>query len=214
MATAPPLDYLRDPDQIYAQSFAIIRAEAKLAGLPAPIAAIAERLIHASGMTDIVAELRYHPSVAESVAAALAAGAPILTDCEMAVKAIGGGRLPAGNGIVCLLNDPRVPDLARRLATTRSAAAVTLWPPRLDRAVAVIGNAPTALFALLEGLDRGWPKPAAIIAFPVGFVGAAEAKAELVRHSRGVPFLTLLGRRGGSAMAGAAVNAIAHAHFP
>src|SRR6476620_2448261 len=139
MAAAAPLDYLRDPDRIYAESFAIIRAEAKLAGLPPPIAAIAERLIHASGMTDIIAELSYHPSVAASIAAALGAGAPILTDCEMALKAISPARLPAANAIVCLLNDPRVPDLARRLATTRSAAAVTLWPPQLAGAVAVIG---------------------------------------------------------------------------
>jgi precorrin-8X/cobalt-precorrin-8 methylmutase len=213
MAAAPVLDYLRDPARIYAESLAIIRAEAKLAGLSPPIAAMAERLMHASGMTDIVADLRYDPSVAASVAAALATGAPILTDCEMALKAISLVKLPAANELVCLLNDPRVPGLARRLATTRSAAAVTLWPERLDNAVAVIGNAPTALFALIEGLDRGWPKPAAIIAFPVGFVGAAEAKQELARDSRGVPFITLLGRRGGSAMAGAAVNAVTHAGF-
>jgi precorrin isomerase len=202
------LDYLRDPDRIYAESFAIIRVEARLAGLPPAIAAIAERLMHASGMTDLVTELRFDPAIAASALTALQNGAPILTDCEMALKAISTARLPARNEIVCMLNDMAVPDLARRLATTRSAAAVSLWPPRLAQAVAVIGNAPTALFALLEGLDRGWPKPAAIIAFPVGFVGAAEAKQELARDSRGVPFITLLGRRGGSAMAGAAVNAI------
>jgi precorrin-8X/cobalt-precorrin-8 methylmutase len=202
------LDYLRDPERIYAESFAIIRAEANLAGLPPAIAAIAERLMHASGMTDLVPELRFDPAIAASARQALRDGAPILTDCEMALKAIIAARLPARNEIICMLNDGPVPELARRLATTRSAAAVSLWPQRLSQAVAVIGNAPTALFALLEGLDRGWPKPAAIIAFPVGFVGAAEAKQELVRDSRGVPFITLLGRRGGSAMAGAAVNAI------
>jgi precorrin isomerase len=208
MGSHSALDYLRDPDRIYAESFAIIRAEAKLAGLPPAIAAIAVRLIHASGMTDLIPELRYDPAIAARAAAALKDGAPIITDCEMALKAISPARLPASNAIICMLNDARVPDLARRLATTRSAAAVSLWPERLDQAVAVIGNAPTALFALLEGLDRGWPKPAAIIAFPVGFVGAAEAKQELARDSRGVPFITLLGRRGGSAMAGAAVNAV------
>ena len=202
------LDYLRDPERIYAESFAIIRAESRLDGLTPAIAAIAERLMHASGMTDLVPELRFDSAIAASALAALKDGAPILTDCEMALKAIIAARLPAGNEIICMLNDAQVPDLARRLATTRSAAAVSLWPARLSRAVAVIGNAPTALFALLEGLDRGWPKPAAIIAFPVGFVGAAEAKQELARDSRGVPFVTLLGRRGGSAMAGAAVNAI------
>jgi len=209
MAGDSALHYLRDPDRIYAESFAIIRAEAKLAGLPPAIAAIAERLMHASGMTDLVTELRFDPAIAASALMALKHGAPILTDCEMALKAIIAARLPARNEIICMLNDTRVPDLARRLATTRSAAAVGLWPAKLSQAVAVVGNAPTALFALLEGLDRGWPKPAAIIAFPVGFVGAAEAKQELARHSRGVPFITLLGRRGGSAMAGAAVNAIA-----
>jgi precorrin-8X/cobalt-precorrin-8 methylmutase len=202
------LDYLRDPERIYAESFAIIRAEAKLAGFPPAIAAIAERLMHASGMIDLVPELRFDPAIAASAREALNDGAPILTDCEMALKAIIATRLPARNEIICMLNDAPVPDLARRLATTRSAAAVSLWPARLSQAVAVIGNAPTALFALLEGLDRGWPKPAAIIAFPVGFVGAAEAKQELARDSRGVPFITLLGRRGGSAMAGAVVNAI------
>jgi precorrin isomerase len=208
MVAGATLDYLRDPERIYAESFAIIRAESRLDGLTPAIAAIAERLMHASGMTDLVPELRFDPAVAACVRAALAAGAPILTDCEMALKAISAARLPARNEIVCMLNDQRVPDLARRCATTRSAAAVGLWPARLSGAVAVVGNAPTALFALLEGLDRGWPKPAAIIAFPVGFVGAAESKAELARDSRGVPFITLLGRRGGSAMAGAAVNAV------
>ncbi len=202
------LDYLRDPQRIYAESFAIIRTEANLAVLPPAIAAIAERLMHASGMTDLVPELRFDPAIAASALAALKDGAPILTDCEMALKAIIAARLPARNEIICMLNEEPVPELARRLATTRSAAAVNLWPQRLSQAVAVIGNAPTALFALLEGLNRGWPRPAAIIAFPVGFVGAAEAKQELVRDSRGVPFITLLGRRGGSAMAGAAVNAI------
>ncbi|HEX2432123.1 MAG TPA: precorrin-8X methylmutase [Aestuariivirgaceae bacterium] len=202
------LGYLRDPERIYAESFAIIRAEAKLNGLPPAIAAIAERLMHACGMTDLVPELRFDPAIGDSALAALNDDAAILTDCEMAQKAIVAARLPARNQIICMLNDASVPELARRLATTRSAAAVSLWPARLSQAVAVIGNAPTALFALLEGLDSGWPKPAAIIAFPVGFVGAAEAKQELARDSRGVPFITLLGRRGGSAMAGAAVNAI------
>jgi precorrin-8X/cobalt-precorrin-8 methylmutase len=202
------LSYLRDPAAISARSFEIIRAEAFPVDLPPDIARIALRVMHASGMTDLVHDLRYDPSVARRTEEALRAGMPVITDCMLARTAINAKELPAANEILCTLNDPAVPDLAAHLATTRSAAAVTLWQPRLKEAVVVIGNAPTALFALLEGLDAGWPKPAAIIAFPVGFVGAAESKQALAEDNRGVPYITLLGRRGGSAMAGAALNAL------
>ncbi|MFO1090254.1 MAG: precorrin-8X methylmutase [Hyphomicrobiales bacterium] len=202
------MDYLRDPQAIYDRSFSIIRAEAALARLPADIEAIAIRLMHASGMTDLAADLRFDPRVGEAVRGALNAGGTVFADCEMAKAAIIARYLPAAAGIVCTLNDPRVPELAKAHGTTRSAAAVHLWQPKLEGSVVVIGNAPTALFSLLEALDAGAPKPAAIIAMPVGFVGAAESKAELAANPRGVPFVTLLGRRGGSAMAGAALNAI------
>lgn len=202
-------DYLRDPEAIYQRSFETIRAEADLARLPGELRPVAIRLIHACGMTDIVADLRFDATAPEAARAALRAGAPVLVDCEMAGTAIIRRFLPEGVDVVCTLNEAATPALAAERRTTRSAAAVELWQDRLGGAVVVIGNAPTALFALLEALDEGASKPAAILAFPVGFVGAAESKAELADNPRGVPFVTLLGRRGGSAMAGAALNAIA-----
>ena len=202
------MHYLKDPDAIYARSFAIIGEEVDLSGLAAPLRPVALRLIHACGMTDILSDLRLTDSVVPAVRTALARGRPLLVDCEMVKAAIIARHLPAGAEIVCTLNHPEAAERGRRLGITRSGAAVDLWKPRLDGAVVCIGNAPTALFTLLEMIDSGVPKPAAIIAFPVGFVGAAEAKAELAANPRGLPFATLLGRRGGSAMAAAAVNAI------
>lgn len=205
-------DYLKDPQGIYDASFAIVREEADLARLPDALEPLAVRMVHACGMTDIVDDLRFDPALPEAAGAALQAGAPVIADCEAVAAAITRRFLPAGNEIICTLNDPRTPALARRHATTRSAAAVHLW--ETGGAVVVIGNAPTALFALLEILDEGAGRPAAIIAAPVGFVGAAESKDELAGNPRGVPFLTLLGRRGGSAMAAAALNAIARGSRP
>ena len=203
------MDYIRDPREIYRRSFAIIRAEADLARVPADLEPVAVRLIHTCGMPEIVGDLAFAPDVVAAGRAALEAGAPILCDAKMIASGITRARLPARNDIVCTLDDPSVPGLAVRLGTTRSAAALELWRERLAGSVVAIGNAPTALFHLLERLDQGWPKPAAILAFPVGFVGAAESKVALAENPRGVPFLTLLGRRGGSALAVAAVNAVA-----
>jgi precorrin-8X/cobalt-precorrin-8 methylmutase len=199
------IDYSRDPAAIYARSFAAIRAEADLSAWSGDDRAIAERVIHACGMPDIAGDLRIADGFARAAKDALAEGKRIITDCEM----VRHGIIRRNAEIFCLLNDPSTRSIATEKATTRSAAAVELWQPYLDGAVVVIGNAPTALFALLEALDAGVPKPAAIVAFPVGFVGAAESKAELVRDPRGVPYATLLGRRGGSAMAAAVVNALA-----
>jgi precorrin-8X/cobalt-precorrin-8 methylmutase len=194
--------YLRDPAAIYAQSFATIRAETDFSALPENARAIATRVIHACGMTDIVGELRITPDFA---AAALQARV-VLTDAEM----VRHGIIAKGLNVICTLNDPAARDIGIAASTTRSAAAVELWRPHLAGSLVVIGNAPTALFALLEMIDAGAPKPAAIAAFPVGFVGAAESKAELVANPRGVPYAALLGRRGGSAMAAAVVNALSH----
>jgi precorrin-8X/cobalt-precorrin-8 methylmutase len=202
------MEYLRDPAAIYRLSFATIAAETAVDRLPGGVAALATRLVHACGMTDLVDDLAFSPDVVEAGRAALAAGAPVLADARMVASGVMADRLPAGNEVLCLLDDPAVPGLAARLGTTRSAAAVELWRPRLEGAVVAIGNAPTALFHLLEAIDAGGPRPAALLAFPVGFVGAAESKAELVRDPRGVPYATVLGRRGGSAMAAAAVNAL------
>lgn len=203
------MSYLRDPDAIYAQSFATIEAEADLAAVPPALRDAAIRMIHASGMVDLVADIDGDPALPDAVRSALRAGEPVLCDCEMVRAAIIRRYLPRDNHLHLTLNDAEVPALAQRLATTRSAAAVELWRDRLDGAVVLIGNAPTALFHLLELLDRGAPRPAAIIAAPVGFVGAAESKAALAADPRGVPYLTVHGRRGGSAIAGAAFNAIA-----
>ncbi len=203
------MDYIRDGNEIYRQSFAIIRSEVKLGILPPDLQTIAVRLIHACGMTDIVEDLAYSPHVAASGHTALANGAPILCDAQMVAHGITRDRLPANNIIICTLRSPEVPAIAQKRQTTRSAAALELWRSHLGGAVVAIGNAPTALFRLLELLDEGTPKPALILGFPVGFVGAAESKAALAENSRGVPFLTLHGRRGGSALAAAAVNALA-----
>jgi len=205
--------YLRDPETIYAESFAIVRKEARLGGFDPGMARLATRVIHACGMTDLADHLAYSPDVAGTARKALVTGAPILCDCEMVAAGISRGNLPAGNDVIVTLNTPAVPSLARRLRTTRSAAAVDLWRDRIEGALAVIGNAPTALFHLLERLDGGWPKPAVILGFPVGFIGAADSKAELATDPRGCAFVALRGRRGGSAMASAAVNALAeHSH--
>lgn len=198
------MDYLRDPEAIYAQSFATIRAEADLSSVPEPARAIAVRVIHACGMIDIVKDLRITADFATAARTALAAGRPVITDAEMVRQGIISGR----DTVICTLNDPAARDLGLSTGTTRSAAAVSLWRPQLEGALVVIGNAPTALFALLEMIDAGGPRPAAIAAFPVGFVGAAESKDELVANPRGIPYATILGRRGGSAMASAVVNAL------
>lgn len=203
------MDYIKDGPEIYRRSFATIRAEAELDRLPSDIEPVAVRLIHACGMTDLCPDLAFHPDVVTAGRAALRAGAPILCDAKMIASGITRTRLPADNAVICTLADAPVPDMAKALGTTRSAAAIDLWQDRIEGSVVAIGNAPTALFHLLERLDQGWPKPAAILGLPVGFIGAAESKEELARDSRGVPFLTLLGRRGGSAMTVAAVNAIA-----
>jgi precorrin-8X/cobalt-precorrin-8 methylmutase len=202
------MTYLRDPAAIYEQSFATIRAEADLASLHPALHDIAIRMIHACGMPDLAADIVGSPAVVDAAREALALGMPILCDCDMVRSGIIRRQLPAGNDLVLTLNDPEVPDLTKSLATTRSAAAVELWRPRLDRAVVLIGNAPTALFHLLEVIAAGAPKPAAIIAAPVGFVGAAESKALLAEGQHGVPFVTVLGRRGGSAITAAALNAL------
>ena len=203
------IDYIRDGNEIYQHSFAIIRAEANLTTLPATLEAVAVRLIHACGMTDIVADLAYSTDAADAGRSALINGASILCDAQMVANGGTRKRLPANNAVICTLNDPQVPTIAQTIQNTRSAAALELWKPHLEGAVVAIGNAPTALFRLLELLDEGAPKPALILGFPVGFVGAAESKAALAANSRGVPFLTIQGRRGGSAMAAAAVNALA-----
>jgi precorrin-8X/cobalt-precorrin-8 methylmutase len=204
------LDYIRDGAEIYRRSFAIIRAEADLARFQGAAERVAVRMIHACGMTDLPRDINLSPDFAAAGEAALRAGAPILCDSKMVANGITRARLPARNEVVCTLDDPRVPALARALNNTRTAAAMDLWRDRLDGALVVVGNAPTALFRLLELLDEGAPRPAAAIGVPVGFVGAAESKEALARDGR-VPFLVVHGRRGGSAMAAAAVNALAHA---
>lgn len=201
-------DYLNDPAEIYRQSFAAIRAAADLSGLPASVHSIAERVIHSCGMTDIVADLRISADLPQAVAQALRDRKPIFTDSEMVRHGIIARMLPKGVEIICTLNDDKARELGLARKITRSAAAVSLWLPRLKGAVVVIGNAPTALFALLEALDAGADRPAAIVGFPVGFIGAKESKDELAENPRGTPFATLLGRRGGSAMSASVVNAI------
>ncbi|MBB1158692.1 MULTISPECIES: precorrin-8X methylmutase [Amycolatopsis] len=202
------IDYLRDGAEIYRHSFATIREEADLAILPDDVAGVAVRMIHSCGMVDLVDDLRYSLDVVEAGRGALEAGAPILCDAKMIASGITRKRLPAANDVVCTLDDPSVPGLAERLGTTRSAAALELWRDRLPGSVVAIGNAPTALFRLLELLDEGVGAPAAIIGVPVGFVGAAESKVELAKRAP-APYLVVHGRRGGSAMAVGAVNAIA-----
>ena len=203
-----PRDYIRDGDEIYRRSFAIIRSESELSRFSRLEERVAVRIIHACGMTEVARDIVMSPTFAERARAALLAGAPVLCDSRMVANGITRARLPAANEVVCTLGDPGVPDLAKRLANTRTAAALELWRDRLAGAVVAIGNAPTALFRLLELLDDGAPAPAAIIGLPVGFVGAAESKDELAADGR-VPFLIVKGRKGGSAMAVAAVNALA-----
>jgi precorrin-8X/cobalt-precorrin-8 methylmutase len=209
------LDYIRDPDLIYQQSFATIQSEVgeDLARLPEDLAVVAVRLIHACGMTDVVRELVASADAIARGRAALAAGAPIFCDVEMVAHGISPRYLRAHNPIICTLNHESVPARSKQINNTRSATAVELWLDQLEGSVVAIGNAPTALFHLLELLDQGAPKPALILGFPVGFVGAVESKAALAADSRGVPYLTLLGRRGGSAIAAAAVNGLAQGNF-
>ena len=202
-------DYIRDGNEIYRNSFAIIRSESNLERFPEDVAKVAVRMIHACGMTDIVNDLEYSSTGVASGKKALIAGAPILCDSYMVAEGVTRKRLPKNNKVLCTLNDPEVPQLAKRLRNTRSAAALEFWRFHIEGAIVVIGNAPTALFRLLEMLDEGIPRPALILGFPVGFVGAVESKVALAADSRNVPFMTLHGRRGGSAIAAAAVNALA-----
>jgi precorrin-8X/cobalt-precorrin-8 methylmutase len=201
-------EYIRDGAAIYRKSFAIIRAEADLSGFAPEEERVAVRIIHACGMVEAAADIVFSPGAVQAAKAALAAGAPILCDARMVADGVTRKRLPADNAVLCTLNDPGVPDLAQKLGTTRTAAAVELWRDRLAGAVVAIGNAPTALFHLLELIDQGGPRPAAIIGMPVGFVGAAESKEALLANGR-VPALIVRGRKGGSAMAAATVNALA-----
>ncbi len=203
------MEYIKNGEEIYRKSFAIIRAETNWKNLPDDLAHVAVRLIHSCGMTDITKDLEASPDAVKIGRNALAGGAAILCDSQMVANGITKARLPKNNPIICTLNHPEVTELARQINNTRSAAALELWRPRLAGAVVAIGNAPTALFRLLELLDQNVDKPALILGFPVGFVGAAESKTELATNSRGVPFITLHGRRGGSAIAAAAVNALA-----
>ena len=201
--------YLRDGNAIYRQSFAIIRAETDLSRFSEEEADIVVRMVHACGSTDAAKHIEFGGGAAEAGRKALAAGAPILCDAEMVAHGVTRARLPANNEVICTLRDPRVPALAEKLGNTRSAAALDLWADKLGGAVVAIGNAPTALFRLLEMLDAGAPKPAVILGVPVGFVGAAESKDALAANPRGVPYLIVRGRLGGSAMTAAAINALA-----
>jgi len=205
----PRYDYLRDPAEIYRHSFALIEAEADLARFPEELRPLALRLAHAAGDIAIIADLAWSPGAVKAGRQALAGGAPLLVDSRMVAAGIVGGRLPGKSDIICTLGEPETARLAESLGTTRSAAAVELWRPHLAGAVVAIGNAPTALFHLLEIIADGAPKPALVLGFPVGFVGAAEAKAALAAFGDGLDFITLHGRRGGSALAAAAVNALA-----
>jgi precorrin-8X/cobalt-precorrin-8 methylmutase len=200
-------EYEKDGAEIYRQSFATIRAEADLAHLPEDVAQVAVRMIHACGQVDLVEDLAFSPAVVERAREALNAGAPVLCDAQMVASGITRRRLPKDNDVVCTLNDPRTPGLATELDTTRTAAALELWRDRLDGAVVAIGNAPTALFHLLEMVAAGAPRPAAVLGIPVGFIGAAESKDALAVS--GLEYLIVRGRRGGSAITAAAVNAIA-----
>jgi len=200
--------YVRDGAEIYRRSFAIIRAESDLARFSKAEERVVVRIIHACGMTEIARDIVMSPTFVDNARWALLAGAPILCDSKMVANGITRARLPANNEVVCTLDDPAVPELARRLGNTRSAAAMELWRPKLGGSVVAIGNAPTSLFRLLELLDEGAPTPAAVIGLPVGFVGAMESKDALAADGR-VPWLIVRGRKGGSAMAVAAVNALA-----
>ena len=205
--------YVDDGSAIYVDSFSTIRAETDLSRVPADAEKVAVRMIHGTGQTDLVDDLVVHPGLVAAARGALFRGAPILCDATMVASGVTRARLPAANDVVCLLRDPRVPELATLWGTTRSAAAVSLWEDRLDGAVVAIGNAPTALFHLLEMIVAGAPRPAAIVGVPVGFIGAAESKDALAAfhadHGIDIPFVTVRGRRGGSAMAASALNALA-----
>jgi precorrin-8X/cobalt-precorrin-8 methylmutase len=201
------IDYICQPESIYTQSFSMIRAEADLSSQPANAASVAIRVIHACGMVDITSDLVVTDTFVPTATAALLRGCPILVDAEMVRHGII-PRFLKNNDIVCTLNDPRARVIGLARNTTRSAAAVDLWSDKLEGSIVVIGNAPTALFRLLELLDQDYAKPAAIIGFPVGFVGAAESKNELIKSSHDVPYATIKGRRGGSAMASAVINAL------
>ncbi len=200
-------DYEKDGAEIYRRSFATIRAEADLTGLPDDVARAVVRMIHACGQVDLVTDVAYSPDVVRRAREALDAGAPVLCDAQMVASGVTRRRLPKDNDVVCTLDDPRVPALAAELGTTRTAAALELWGGRLDGAVVAIGNAPTALFHLLEMVAAGAPRPAAVLGIPVGFIGAAESKDALAASD--LDFLVVRGRRGGSAITAAAVNAIA-----
>jgi len=201
--------YLRDGDALYRRSFAIIRAESDLARFSDEETDVVVRMIHACGVVEAAKAIEFGNGLVAAARAALTRSAPILCDAEMVAHGVTRARLPAANEVICTLRDPRVPALAEKLCTTRSAAALDLWTDRLQGAVVAIGNAPTALFRLLELIDAGGPRPAAILGVPVGFVGAAESKDALAANPRGLPFLIVRGRMGGSAMTAAAVNALA-----
>tara|TARA_B110000977_G_scaffold4064_1_gene5702 strand:+ start:2365 stop:3015 length:651 start_codon:yes stop_codon:yes gene_type:complete len=202
------ITYERDPKSIYAASFATVRNEANLARFSPEMQAVVIRLIHACGMIEVADRIAYSPNAANAGSFALANGAPILCDCEMVGAGIIRRYLPANNEVIVTLNNPAVSELATTIGNTRSAAAIELWEPHIEGSVVAIGNAPTALFHLLELIDQGFPKPACILGFPVGFIGAAESKATLVASPRDCEFIALRGRRGGSAIASAAVNAL------
>jgi precorrin-8X/cobalt-precorrin-8 methylmutase len=205
----PRSGYERDGAAIYRASFATIRREADLSRVPSGLERVAVRMIHACGMTDLADDLAWSPGFAARAESALASGAPVLCDSSMVAAGVTRSRLPAANEVLCTLRDPRVAGLAGNLATTRTAAAVELWRDRLDGALVAVGNAPTALFHLIDMVAAGAPRPAAVIGVPVGFVGAAESKAALAANALGLEFLVVHGRRGGSAIASAAVNALA-----
>lgn len=202
-------DYIKDGDAIYRQSFALIRAEADLSAFAPEEAELAVRMIHAAGHVEAAQHFVFGPGFVAAARAALLAGAPIFCDAEMVARGVTAARLPAGNEVICTLRDPRTPDIAAEIGNTRSAAALHLWAERLAGAVVAIGNAPTALFHLLEMLRDGAPRPAAIIGMPVGFVGAMESKEALAEHSYGVPYAIVRGRLGGSAITSACLNALA-----
>ncbi|MBO3742769.1 precorrin-8X methylmutase [Actinoplanes sp. NEAU-H7] len=201
------MEYVHDGAEIYRRSFATIRAEADLSGLPEDVSRVVVRMIHACGMVDLVKDVRFSPGVVTAARKALLDGAPILCDAEMVASGVTRSRLPAGNEVICTLRDPAVPGLAAAIGNTRSAAALDLWGDRLGGAVVAVGNAPTALFRLLEMVAAGAPRPAAVLGIPVGFIGAAESKEALAES--GLEYLIVRGRRGGSAITAAAVNALA-----
>jgi precorrin-8X/cobalt-precorrin-8 methylmutase len=201
--------YIKDPMAIYAESFATVRREAKLERFPEAMQPLITRLIHSCGIIEIADRLAFSDTAYEAGHAALQAGKPVLCDCEMVGAGIIRRYLPSDNQVIVTLNEATVPERAKAIGNTRSAAAVELWEPHIEGAVVAVGNAPTALFHLLELIDAGFPKPAVILGFPVGFIGAAESKAELANDPRGCEFVALRGRKGGSAMASAAVNALA-----